>query len=147
MRKADIVNSNNTATLHSRRRITMKTLFRYKIFNTALTALVLVTSGIGCGDEKGVPVDIIDYCGLIAQCEGGNDMDEKACVEDAKGDRSENAVYNCGEKYDQWLECEVDQGHCYYDEDLEDDIYGDDGKCDGTEDALSECIRNASAWD
>jgi hypothetical protein len=119
------------------RRKTMKNIF------PKATALVLVS--LTALWFSGCYKDIRDYCEEMVDCEGGNDEDEKACVEELKGERKAAREYDCRDEFDDMLECFVDHGDC------EDGDYGDyfsiGETCSDEQEDLWDCEDDASGFD
>lgn len=82
-----------------------------------------------------------DFCEAKIACEGGNDKDIDACVEEAKGTESVAEAYGCGDEFDKMFECSESNQKC------EDKDYSSKGACEDQSRALSACIKAASAKD
>jgi hypothetical protein len=93
----------------------------------AVAALALV----GCGSR------FKTYCEKRAECSGGNDKDQNACIAEAEGQRDVASAYDCSDPFDKVADCYESTGHC------------SGGKyttsCDAEEAALGACEKAASA--
>lgn len=72
-------------------------------------------------------------------CEGGNDKDIDACVEETKGTEATAEAYGCGDELDQLFECSEPKFSCKEKKYRADDACADQAK------ALSACINAASS--
>ncbi|MCP4679024.1 MAG: hypothetical protein GY854_26740 [Deltaproteobacteria bacterium] len=120
----------------------MKNKFHWILLG--LVGLVLGAGLAGCHRAQ-----MRDYCEGERKCEGGNDADEKACVEYMKGERAAAKEYDCKSEYDDVLECWADKSSCKTEEIEDHDSYGlkkytDDGACDGKVESLWRCVDGAS---
>ncbi len=100
---------------------------------------IVVAAGMfaftGCGGSVG------DYCEQWAKCEGGNDLDEDACVEKRTGEASVADVYDCGDEWDARMDCLAENSTC----DSEKDKLESGDACDSEKDKLDACIDAGSA--
>ncbi len=97
----------------------------------ALALLALTT--IGCSArEKSI-------CDKYATCEGGNDADKSACVDNWIGRTQYATAYNCGEAWSKYLDCMDASAFCNSGN-LKTD------SCSAQSQAVATCINAASAY-
>lgn len=84
----------------------------------------------GCGGLTG------DYCDAKCECEGCNDnqRDECSVQQDSRSDQA--GVYDCGDYFDEYMECVVDHPFC----DVAD--FRDPPACAAQKDRLDNCQRD-----
>jgi len=104
-------------------------------FLLALAGLLVSALLAGCYG------DIREFCEGWSDCYGGNDEDEKACVEYHKGERKAAAKYDCKDEFDKYFECAASKYKC------DDDYWTDEGKCNKQAINYYECIDKASGID
>jgi hypothetical protein len=101
----------------------------YSVVVVALAALA-----VGCrGHEYG------DYCDKQKSCEGGNDKDKDACVDQLEGEEDIADDYDCGDQFDKVTKCLKDNSVCT------DGVYSEGTRCDTEETAYITCVDAASA--
>ena len=104
---------------------------------TGIRRLLFSGLWVGCAAAlTGCYGDIKDYCEKEAACEGGNENDEKACVEEMKGMRDAAKEYDCKDQFDEAMECEVDNGYC----DSQDNYFTSGDACNAEEDKYYACL-------
>ena len=99
----------------------------------AFAALVVLFAANGCGE--GYP----SYCDNKMKCEGGNDNDKSACVDQLEGNEETAEDYNCGDQYDALFTCQSDGASCVQGR------YGTQANCSTQENALQTCEQTNSA--
>jgi hypothetical protein len=97
-----------------------------------LIAMAMALGTIGCYS------DIRDYCEQQTKCEGGNDNDEDACVEQMKGEKKAAKEYGCRKEYNDYMECAAENNSC------EEEFFMEDEKCFSKEEKLWECVEKES---
>lgn len=76
-----------------------------KRFTLALY-LLLVLPAFGCGSMEQ------SICDKRITCEGGNDLDRKACVDRYVGQTQVAQAYGCSDAWNKWLSCLDTSGIC-----------------------------------
>jgi len=94
--------------------------------------LVVLCASAGCGE--GYP----SFCDARINCEGGNDNDKSACVDQLEGEEEQAEDYNCGDQFDQAYTCNTNGAACNAGR------YRTQSNCDSQNLALSTCIQNNS---
>jgi hypothetical protein len=96
--------------------------------------------------------DIKDYCAAQAECEGGNDADEDACVEQISASEEVAASYDCSDQWQKAADCNFENASCQTDPSDNEKYFssrppGGDDPCTDEEDAFDACVAAASKLD
>jgi hypothetical protein len=106
----------------------------------AFLALGLVVSGAGCSRAQVM-------CDLICECEHCNDQEKVVACDAIQAEEDVADVYGCAEKWEALTVCVEEKGTCDEDQADWDTTDNDTGenRCDDEQDALNDCIDDASA--
>ncbi len=77
-----------------------------KVLVTLAAALLVGGASVGCHSTYK------DYCEQKQQCEGGNDKDIDACIEEARAQEDVASAYDCTDAYDKYADCYKVKGAC-----------------------------------
>ncbi len=84
-----------------------------------------------------------EYCDAKCECELCNDRKYDACVIDKAADIDEADAYDCGDDYDKYLQCRLDESDC----DNHHWTTNDPDDCDSERDDWHDCRDDASSLD
>ncbi|MBW2522873.1 MAG: hypothetical protein JRI23_01795 [Deltaproteobacteria bacterium] len=75
-----------------------------------------------------------DYCEAMMDCEGGNDADVEACIEEAEGAEEVASLWDCDEYFDELFTCVEEKSDC------ESDYYTPGDSCQDEEEDYEACM-------
>lgn len=84
----------------------METKTSSKVLATLLVGLFVAGASAGCHSTYK------DYCEQKQQCEGGNDKDIDACIEEWRAQEDIASAYDCTDAYDKYADCFKVKGSC-----------------------------------
>jgi hypothetical protein len=108
---------------------------------------VVLVGAAGCGAGK-----IGDYCDKATTCEGGNDQDKAACIDQGNAEKAVAGDYKCSDAYDSLETCMVDSSTCVPNPGSRSnytvarDPVTHVGACDAQATALHACEQAATAY-
>ena len=78
-------------------------------------------------------------CEASIACEGGNDADIDACIEQARGAEEVAAAYDCSDPFEAYADCAKERSVC------KEGKFKTDDSCEAQEEAVEACVKAGSA--